>query len=381
MKAIVYHGPRDVRLENKPMPRIESPEDIILKVTTSAICGSDLHLYHGNVSGMEPGQILGHEFMGVVEDAGSGVTEVLVGDRVVIPFNISCGKCWYCRHEMWSQCDRSNPEGKSGGAFGYTQRLGGYDGGQAEYVRVPFANTECLKVPDSVDDEHAIFLSDILPTGYFGTDIAGVKPGDDVIVYGAGPVGYFAVLSAFLRGAAQVINVDHVPTRLAKTRKLGATIVNFEEEDPVALIQDMTNGNGGVCIDCVGYEAIGNNHKTAKDAGIKNPAYPKEYPLQVFEWMTKTARKFSTLGIPGVYTTAYNHFPLGDLFQNEVQIRMGQCPVKNYNEQLLHLIEKGRIDPTPIISDVVRLEDLPNMYEQFDKKDGVTKVITHPHNA
>lgn len=378
MKAVVFHGPKDVRVEEKPMPKIEDSEDIILKVTTTAICGSDLHLYHGNVPGMEPGQTLGHEFMGEVVETGPGVTEVKKGDRVVVPFNISCGKCWYCRHERWSQCDRSNPKGKGGGAFGYTQNLGGYDGGQAEYVRVPFANTECLKIPDSVSDEQAIFLSDIFPTGYFGTDIAEVSPGSDVIVYGAGPVGFFAVMSAFLRGAAMVISVDRISSRLAKTGKLGAFTVNFDEEDPVKVIMRRTNGNGGICIDCVGYEAIGHNHKTAVEAGVSGSAYPNEYPMQVFEWMAETASKFSTLGIPGVYISDYCNFPLGKLFQKEVQVRMGQCPVKNYNEQLLHLIELERIDPTAIISHRMKLDDAPKAYALFDQKDGCTKVVMHP---
>jgi S-(hydroxymethyl)glutathione dehydrogenase/alcohol dehydrogenase len=364
------------------MPKIEDKEDAIIKVTTTAICGSDLHLYHGNVEGMEAGQTLGHEFMGLVVECGPDVTEVKKGDRVVIPFNISCGKCWYCRHEMWSQCDRSNPKGQAGGAFGYTQRLGGYEGGQAEYVRVPFANTECLKIPPQLRDEQVIFLSDILPTGYFGTDLAGVKPGDDVIVYGAGPVGYFAVMCAFLRGAAMVISVDNNPARLNKTRKLGAETVNFKDHDPVKVIMDLTKGGGGVCIDCVGYEAVVRHghgeEKTATDAGVINPVYPDEYPMQIFEWMTETARKFSTIGVPGVYMSAYNGFPLGKLFQKELQIRTGQCPVKNYNEQLLHLIERGRIDPIPIISHTLKLDDAPQGYSMFDAKNGCTKVIMHP---
>lgn len=379
MRAVVYHGPKDIRVDNKPMPRIEDREDVIIKVTTTAICGSDLHLYHGNVEGMEPGQTLGHEFMGVVVECGPDVTEVRKGDRVVIPFNISCGKCWYCRHELWSQCDRSNPFGAGGGAFGYTRRLGGYDGGQAEYVRVPFANTECLKIPPEIRDEEAIFLSDILPTGYYGTDITGVKPGDDVIVFGAGPVGYFAVLCAFLRGAAMVISIDCNPARLNKTRKLGAETINFRDQDVVRIAHDLTKGKGGICMDCMGYEAM-IHHGHAHQASDPHAAnfYPKEYPVQIFEWMAETARKFSTLGVPGVYMSAYDGFPLEKLFQKELQIRMGQCPVKNYNEQLLHLIEKKRIDPIPIISHTLKLDDAPQGYSMFDAKNGFTKVIMHP---
>ena len=257
MKSLVYHGAKDVRIDDKPKSQIQDKEDIILKVTSTAICGSDLHLYHGNVPGMEPGQTLGHEFMGIVDEIGSQVNELKKGDRVVIPFNIDCGKCWYCRTQQWSQCDRSNPNGKSGAAFGYTQLMGGYDGGQAEYVRVPFANTTSLKVPDSLKDDQVLFLSDIIPTGYFGADIANVQPGDDVAVFGAGPVGYFAIISSFLRGAARVFSIDHWPNRLSKTKDLGAEIINFDDADPVELINKETNEKGVICIDAVGYEAVG----------------------------------------------------------------------------------------------------------------------------
>ncbi len=221
MKSLVYHGAKDVRIDDKPKPHIQDKEDVILKVTSTALCGSDLHLYHGVTPGMEPGQTLGHEFMGIVEEIGSAVHEVKVGDRVVIPFNISCGRCWFCNQGLWSQCNRSNPKGEIGAAFGYSQTTGGYDGGQAEYVRVPFANTVAsLKIPDSISkDEQVLFLSDIFPTGYFGADIANVQPGDDVAVFGAGPVGYFAVMSSFLRGAARVFSIDHLDPRLAKTKR------------------------------------------------------------------------------------------------------------------------------------------------------------------
>jgi S-(hydroxymethyl)glutathione dehydrogenase / alcohol dehydrogenase len=297
MKALVYHGPKDIRIDDKPRPTIQKPEDVILSVTSTAICGSDLHLYHGTVEGMEAGQTLGHEFMGIVDETGPEVHEVKVGDRVVIPFNINCGNCWFCRHEMWSQCERSNPKGEIGAAFGYTQLLGGYDGGQAEYVRVPFANTVAsLKVPDSIrSDEQVLFLSDIIPTGYFGADIANVQPGDDVAVFGAGPVGYFAVMSSFLRGAARVFAVDHWPIRLNKTKDLGAEIINFDNEDPVEKIRKETNGKGAICIDAVGYEAVGhtaNGRVGQKNGSVKHdhseisdPAYEPTKPLQVINWI------------------------------------------------------------------------------------------------
>jgi S-(hydroxymethyl)glutathione dehydrogenase/alcohol dehydrogenase len=387
VKSLVYHGARDVRIDDKPKPQIKDREDIILKVTSSAICGSDLHLYHGVTPGMEPGQTLGHEFMGVVEEVGSAVHEIKEGDRVVIPFNISCGQCWFCNRGFWSQCNRSNPKGEVGAAFGYTQLLGGYDGGQAEYVRVPFANTVAsLKVPDSISkDEQVLFLSDILPTGYFGADMANVQPGDDVAVFGAGPVGYFAVMSSFLRGAARVFSIDHLDERLSKTRDLGAEIINFDKDNPVEILQKETKGKGVLCIDAVGFEAVG--HTTGSGNGItsggmhdhskvSDPIYEPANPIQVLEWMCQCARKFSTLSVPGAYSSAYDKFPFGQMWNKELSIRLGQCPVKKYNEQLLHLIETGRIDATKIISHTMKLDEAPKAYEIFDKKEqDATKII------
>ena len=407
MKSLVYHGPKDVRIDDKPKPQIQNNDDIILKVTSTAICGSDLHLYHGNVLGMQPGQTLGHEFMGIVEDAGPSVHEVKVGDRVVIPFNISCGHCEFCNRGFWSQCIRSNPKSDIGAAYGYTQLLGGYDGGQAEYVRVPFANTGAsLKIPDSISkDEQVLFLSDILPTGYFGADIANVQPGDDVAVFGAGPVGYFAVMSSFLRGAARVFCIDHWPNRLNKTRDLGAEIINFDNEDPVEILKKETNKKGAICIDAVGYEAVGHMagnicsregnmlkvNKNNKDKGsnqngpfhshenVSNPGYDPANPLQVITWIAQVAKKNSIVSIPGVYGSAYDQFPLGLFFNRNIQIHMGQCPVKKYNEQLLHLIETRRIDTTQIISHNAKLEDAPKAYEMFNNnKDEATKIVLKP---
>ena len=409
MKSLVYHGPMDVRIDDKPKPQIQDKEDIILKITSTAICGSDLHLYHGTVLGMQPGQTLGHEFMGVVEEIGPSVQEVKIGDRVVIPFNISCGHCGFCNKGMWSQCDRSNPKSDIGAAFGYTQLLGGYDGGQAEYVRVPFANTEAtLKVPDGISkDEQVLFLSDILPTGYFGADIANVQPGDDVAVFGAGPVGYFAVMSSFLRGAARVFCIDHWPSRLDKTKELGAEVINFDDTDPVEILKKETNNKGVICIDAVGFESVGhmagnicgregnqlkvnNNNENSEELGnqvgpyhshenISNAGYEPFNPLQVITWIAQVAKKYSVVSIPGVYGSAYDQFPLGLLFNRNIQIHMGQCPVKKYNEQLLHLIETGRIDPTKIISHTMKIEEAPKAYEMFNNnKDEATKIVLKP---
>jgi S-(hydroxymethyl)glutathione dehydrogenase / alcohol dehydrogenase len=400
MKSLVWHGPMDVQIDDKPQPIIQHPEDIVLRITSTAICGSDLHLYHGTVPGMMPGQTLGHEFMGIIEEAGPHVTEVKVGDKVVIPFNIGCGQCHWCRNNYWSQCDRANPKaGDLGAAFGFTQLLGGYDGGQAEYVRVPFANAEySLKVPDYIKtDEQVLFLSDILPTGYFAADMANVRPGDDVVVFGAGPVGYFAVMSSFLRGAARVFSVDHWPMRLDKTKDLGAEIINFDDEDPVDFIKKETGGKGAICIDAVGYEAVGhmagnvsiregNNIKiqgTDTNKGhdhsqVSIPAYQPMNPMQVITWMAQIAKKYSTISIPGVYGSAYDQFPLGLLFNRNVSIHTGQCPVKKYTEQLFHLIETKRIDPTKVISHTMDLKDAPAAYENFDKKEDVLKIVLKP---
>ena len=387
MKSLVYHGAKDVRIDDKPKPQIKDREDVILKVTSSAICGSDLHLYHGLTPGMEPGQTLGHEFMGVVEEVGPAVHEIKEGDRVVIPFNISCGQCWFCNRGLWSQCNRSNPNGEVGAAFGYTQLLGGYDGGQAEYVRVPFANTVAsLKVPDSISkDEQVLFLSDILPTGYFGAEMANVQPGDDVAVFGAGPVGYFSVMSSFLRGAARVFSIDHLDERLSKTKDLGAEIINFDNDNPVEILHKESKGKGVLCIDAVGFEAVG--HTAGSSNGttsggihdhskVSNPIYEPANPIQVLEWMCQSARKFSTLSVPGAYSSSYDKFPFGQMWNKELSIRLGQCPVKKYNEQLMHLIETGRIDPTKIISHTMKLDEAPKAYEIFDKKEqDVTKII------
>lgn len=379
MKAVVYHGPYDMRVDNKPMPEIKERDDVIVKVTTTAICGSDLHFYHGAVPGMKPGQTIGHEFMGIVEEAGPDVQEVRRGDRVVMPFNVSCGRCWYCNRGLWSQCDRSNPNSEQGASYGYGQQAGGYDGGQAEYVRVRYANTDPLKIPVGLSDEDVIFLSDILPTGYFGTELANVQPGDDVAVFGAGPVGYFAAMSALLKGAAQVISVDNLKARLDKVENLGAIPVNFDEQDPVRVIKDLTGGQGAVCIDAVGYEAAGHHHVPDAASVIKQPAYPNENPLQVIQWISQAGRKFTNAGIPGVYMGDFNGFPFGEIFGREIQLRMGQCPVKKYNELLLHLIEKGRIKPSGLITNRVKLDEAPGAYEMFSKReDGVVKVIMHP---
>ena len=376
MKALVYEGPYDIRVEEKDRPEIQAPDDIILRVTTTAICGSDLHLYHGAIESLKPGQTLGHEFMGIVDQAGPEVHEVEVGDRVVIPFNVCCGRCWYCRNQLWSQCDRSNPKAQLGAAFGYGEQMGGYDGGQAEYVRVPFANAMAMKVPESLSDEDVIFLSDILPTGYFGTDLADVSPGDDVAVFGAGPVGYFAVISAYLRGAARVFSIDRWPRRLDLTAEIGAEPIRFDKVDPVEAIKEETKGLGAICIDAVGFEAINPTGQPQSDDTANEPIDP----VQVLTWISQCARRFSTVGIPGVYTISLDNFPMGMFFNRELHLKMGQCPVMKYAHRLLHLIECGRINPKALISHTMSLEEGPNGYDIFNKKEA-TKVILKTENV
>jgi S-(hydroxymethyl)glutathione dehydrogenase/alcohol dehydrogenase len=305
---------------------------------------------------------------------GDRVTEVKEGDRVVIPFNIHCGRCWFCRNDLWSQCDRANPMNDIGGMFGYGQITGGYDGGQAEYVRVPFANAESIKIPDQLSEEQVLFLSDALCTGYFAADMAEIGVGDDVAVFGAGPVGYFSVMSALLRGAARVFVVDHWPYRLDRTAKLGAEPINFDREDPVERIRRETRGKGAKCIDAVGYEAVG-HHDHEKTS---NPAYVPVNSMQVLNWILQSARKASAVSIAGVYSTEYVNFPLGQFFNRNIQIKMGQCPVRRYSEQLLHMIETGRIDPTQVISHRMKLDEAAKGYQMFDGKGEVHKIVLTP---
>jgi len=381
MKANVYKGPYSLQIEEKPRPKIEKQSDVVLKITATCICGSDLHLYHGLISPDLPGQTLGHENVGIVEDVGSAVNFVKKGDRVVVPFNISCGSCEFCQTGLWSMCDNANPFNPKGpgAAFGYAKLLGGYDGGQAEYLRVPFADTMCLQIPEEVRDDQAVLLADIFPTGFYGCDIAGVKPGHIVAVGGAGPVGLMAQMSALLRGAARVYALDRVEERLELARKIGATPINVDKEDPVRRIMDDTSGSGAdACVEAVGYEATGK--------GMIAPGKNVELrPLVVLETLMKVAKKGAIIGMPGLFAPTPSDpegrvsFPLGYAFTKEIGFRMGQCNVKNYNRYLMKAIKEKRVDPSIIVTHREPLDRAPKLYEQFDKREGgIVKVVLIP---
>jgi threonine dehydrogenase-like Zn-dependent dehydrogenase len=377
----VYRGPYNLKIEDKPKSKIEKQSDVVLKITATCICGSDLHLYHGLISPDLPGQTLGHENVGIIDEVGSSVNFVKKGDRVVVPFNISCGACEFCQNGLWSMCDNANPfyPKGPGAAFGYAKLLGGFDGGQAEYLRVPFADTMCLKIPDGVRDDQAVLLADIFPTGFYGCDIAGVKPGHVVVVGGSGPVGLMAQMSAVLKGAARVYALDRVQARLELSRKIGATPINVDREDPVKRVMDDTNGAGAdACVEAVGYEATGKG-------AVAPAANVQLKPLVVLETLMKVAKKGAVIGMPGLFAPTPSDpegrvsFPLGYAFTKELGFRMGQCNVKNYNRYLMQVINDGRVDPSVIITHREPLDKAPKLYEQFDKREGgIVKVMLKP---
>ena len=386
MKAVRYYGKEDLRVETVPDPQIINPRDAIVKITTSAICGSDLHIYDGYIPTMQKGDVLGHEFMGEVVDVGSENTRLKVGDRVVVPFTISCGNCFFCRKQLWSLCDNSNPnawmvEKISGftpsGLFGYSHMYGGYAGGQAEYVRVPFADVGPIKVPDSLSDEQVLFLSDIFPTGYMAAENCSITPGDTVAVWGCGPVGQFAIKSAYLLGAERVIAIDRFPERLAMAAAQGkAEIINYEDTDVFDELRARTGGQGpDACIDAVGLEA----HGTTLDAWydrVKTSMYMATDRLHALRQAINSCRKGGTVSIPGVYGGFLDKFPLGAAFAKGLTLKMGQTHMHKYLPLLLSRIEKGEIDPSFVITHRIGLADVPSMYRTFrDKQDDCIKVV------
>lgn len=376
MKAIVFEGMRNVNVENVDDPRIKKDDDIIVKVTSTAICGSDLHLIHGMVPNMPKGFILGHETMGIVEEAGKDVRNLKKGDRVVVPFPISCGHCWYCEHGLWSQCDNSNANGEVGAIFGYSKTYGGYDGGQAEYLRVPYANVGPRVIPEHLADEQVLFLTDILPTSYWGVENGGVKKGDTVVVLGCGPVGLLAIKWAAFFGADRIIAVDRVGYRLKHAEKYnGVETVNFEEHDNTGeYIKEITHGGADVVIDCVGMDGKMSAIEAAETL-LKLQGGSKS----AIEIATQAVRKGGTVSMVGVYGARYNNFPLGDFFARNITLKMGQCPAHTYVEPILQLIEEGRFDATDIITHKLSLDQGTHAYEIFDKKeDNCIKVILKP---
>jgi threonine dehydrogenase-like Zn-dependent dehydrogenase len=390
MKAVCWMGTGKVETLTVPDPTLLNPHDAIIKVTKTAICGSDLHLYGGFIPTMEQGDILGHEFMGIVEEVGSEVTNLRRGDRVVVPFTIACGSCMFCKKKLWSACDNTNPNGHiaelaygytGSGLFGFSHMMGGYAGGQAQYVRVPFANVGPLKIENDLPDEKVLFLSDIFPTGYMAAENAQIEPGDTVAIWGCGPVGQFAIASAFMLGAARVIAIDRLPERLQMARSIGAITVDYTGEDVSVLeaLKDLTGGVGpDCCIDAVGMEAHSSDLQGVYDK-VKQMTMMETDRPGVLRQAIQAIRKGGTLSIPGVYGGALDKIPFGAAFGKGITMKMGQTHMHRYMKPLLERIEKGQIDPSYIISHRITLDDAPRMYEIWrDKKENVTKIVIDP---
>lgn len=398
MKAVVFHDVGDIRLDDVPEPVIQEPGDAIVRITVSAICGTDLHFVRGTFSNMEKGTILGHEAVGVVEAIGSEVRNLSVGDRVVIPSTIACGYCSYCRSGYYSQCDNANPNGPAAGTafYGGPKATGPFDGLQAEKARVPFAAINLIKLPDTVSDDQAILLSDIFPTAYFGADLANIQPGHTVVVFGCGPVGQFAIASAKLLGAGRVLAVDNLPDRLDMARRQGAEVINFDAEDPVQVIQQLTGGVGADCaIDAVGVDAECPHHGPAAKQAAENaddfaqeveavaPVQhpdgenwrPGQAPSQAQRWAVEALAKAGTLSIIGVYPPDDTTFPIGNAMNKNLTIRMGNCNHRKYIPHLIELVRTGAVDPTVIITQREGMESVIDAYKAFDlRRPGWLKV-------
>ncbi len=387
MKANCWNGKRQVRVEQVPDPQILNARDAIVKITSTAICGSDLHLYNGFVPTMEKGDVLGHEFMGEVVDVGPAVRNLSVGDRVVVPFPIACGECLMCRQDLFSCCENSNPNAwmaeklwghSPAGIFGYSHMLGGFAGGQAEYARVPFADVGPLKIPAGIPDEQVLFLSDIFPTGYMGADMCNIQPGDVVAVWGAGPVGQFAIASAYLLGAERVIAIDRFPYRLqmARERARAWETINYEEESVLERLEDLTGGRGpDACIDAVGMEAHGHTAMYAYDRAKQALMLETDRPLALREAIL-ACRNGGVVSVIGVYGGFIDKFPMGSVMNRSLTIRSGQCHVQKYMRPLLEHIERGEIDPSFVITHTLPLDQAPRGYDMFlNKRDNCEKVV------
>lgn len=400
MKAVVFHDVGDIRLEQVPEPQIENGYDAIVRLTSSAICGTDLHFVRGTVAGMVPGTILGHEGVGVVEEIGDKVRNLQVGDRVVIPSTIACGSCSYCRAGYFAQCDNANPNGKDAGTafFGGPKESGPFPGLQAEYARIPYANVGLVKLPDEVSDDQAILISDVFPTGYFGADIAKIHDGSVVVVFGCGPVGQFAVASAKLMGAGRVLAVDTIASRLEMARKQGAEVIDFGAENPVEIIRELTGGIGADrVIDAVGVDAVypqdGPAHNKEKVAEFKkevqeiapktNPQgrnwWPGAGPSQALEWAVESLAKAGGLSVIGVYPEKMHMFPLGAAMNKNLTLKMGNCNHRKYIPKLIELVRIGAIDPSEILTQNQPLASAVEAYKSFDRREpGWVKVKLQP---
>jgi len=390
MKALCWHGKNDVRIDNVDDPRIEDAGDVIIKVTATAICGSDLHLLDGYVPTMEEGDVLGHEFMGEVIEKGRGVTRLDIGDRVVVPFTISCGACFFCKREEYSLCDTTNPNAQQAiemlghspaGLFGYSHMLGGFAGGQAEYARVPHADVGPIRIPGELRDEQVLFLSDIFPTGYMAAENAEIEEGETVAVWGCGPVAQFTILSCWMLGAGRVIAIDDVPERLEMARHHGrAETINFQDTDVYEKLMEMTGGRGpDRCIDAVGCEAHAAGTMTELLDKTKEAVMLQQNRNHVLNEMIYCCRKGGTMSIPGVYTGAVEGVQLGPLMNKGLSVRTGQTHMQRYLEPLLDKIVDGEIDPSFVITHPAKLDDAPELYKTFrDKKDGCIKCFLRP---
>jgi threonine dehydrogenase-like Zn-dependent dehydrogenase len=391
MKALCWMGVEKLSVENVPDPKILNPRDAIVRITRTCICGSDLHLYDGYMPTLEQGDILGHEFMGEVVEVGPGIdrAKLKVGDRVVVPFTIACGKCFFCQQQLWSLCDNTNPNAwiaeklmgySPSGLFGYTHMMGGYAGGQAQYARVPCADVGPLKIPQGLADEKVVFLSDIFPTGYMGAENCNIQPGDTVAIWGCGPVGQFAIRSAFLLGAERVIAIDRFPERLRLAEDGGAETVNYEQvEDVVQTLKDMSGNRGpDSCMDAVGMEASGHSLPFIVDRAKQAMKLSTDRP-NVLRQCILACRKGGTVSVPGVYGGFLDKIPFGAAMNKGLTFKMGQTHMMRYMKPLLERIERGDIDPTFVISHRLPLSKAPEAYKMFrDKQDHCTKVVLDP---
>jgi threonine dehydrogenase-like Zn-dependent dehydrogenase len=379
MRAMTYEAPYKIKVRHKPDPIIEHPLDAVLKVTRTAICGSDLHLLHGLVPDTRVGHTFGHEFTGVVEEVGRGVENLEVGDRVAVPFPIACGGCFFCQRGLFANCENANPASDvATGVFGYSHTTGGYDGGQAQYVRVPYANVGPMKIPDDMSDEEVLFLTDILPTGYQGAEMAEISPGDTVVVFGCGPVGLFAMRSAWLMGAGRVIAVDHVPYRLAFAEKYARVeTLNFKEVDVITAIKEMTEGRGAdASIDAVGLEAAGGPLQQLLGVKMKLQGGSSA----ALNFCFHATRKGGRVSVVGVYGPPMLAMDFGTAMNKGLTIRTNQCSVHRYMPHLMQLIRNGTIDAKGIITHRFGLDDIAHAYEIFsDKKDDCIKCVIDPH--
>jgi threonine dehydrogenase-like Zn-dependent dehydrogenase len=390
MKAVCWMGKEKMQVHDVPDPKILNPRDAIVRITTTCICGSDLHLYDGFIPTLEQGDILGHEFMGEVVEVGPMVNKdkLRVGDRVVVPFTIACGECHPCKDELWSCCDNSNPNAwiaekmmgySPSGLFGYTHMLGGYSGGQAQYARVPFADVGPVKIPNFLPDEKVVFLSDIFPTGYMGAINCDIRPGDTVAVWGCGPVAQFAIRSCFMLGAGRVIAIDRLPERLEMARAAGAETLNFDEVDVVDALHDLTGNRGpDSCMDVVGMEASGHGVLFAMDRAKQMARIQMDRPI-VLRQAIMACKKGGTVSVPGVYASFIDKVPMGAFMNKALNMKTGQTHMMRYMQPLLEKIEAGGIDPSFVISHTLPLEKAPEAYRMFrDKGDRCTKVVLKP---